>query len=366
MDLKQCTLETMVNRLQIFESFKNKKVFITGHSGFKGSWLTFVLDYFGAITFGYSLKPKNENDIIQNIKFSKNFNFCYNDIRDYESLYKELKNFNPDFIFHLAAQPLVLESISEPYYTHEVNYTGTLNVLESIRSLNLKSVNLFITTDKVYKNNNSDNPFIESDPLGGIDPYSASKASSEILIKSYYETFFKNTGIKVSTLRAGNIIGGGDWSENRLIPDIIKSYYNKEKLLIRNSKAIRPWQHVLDAIFGYLLLANKMNNKNKKYSGSWNFGPNKEEFISVMDIINIFKQNGVNIDYSLSKKEFKETKILMLDSSKSHKELKWNKRWNIEDSILKTIIWYRKFFEGEPMIKLIEDNLNEYTYDEIS
>ena len=166
----------------------------------------------------------------------------------------------------------------------------------------------------------------------------------------------------MSTLRAGNIIGGGDWSENRLIPDIIKSYYNKEKLLLRNSKAVRPWQHVLDAIFGYLLLAYKMSNNNK-YSGAWNFGPNKDEFISVMDIIKIFKQNGVNLNYSLSKNEFKETKNLTLDSSKSQKELNWNKRWNIEESILKTIIWYRKFFEGEPIIKLMENNLNEYIYD---
>jgi len=356
-------MEIMVNRLEIFESFRNKKVFITGHSGFKGSWLTFILDYFGAKTFGYSLKPIHNDDIINKVKLSENFNYCYNDILDYNSLEKELKNFNPDYIFHLAAQPLVLDSISDPYYTNNVNYVGTLNLLESIRKIKLQSVNLFITTDKVYEVNNKDKSFTEKDPLGGNDPYSASKAASEILIKSYYETYFKKNNIQASSLRAGNIIGGGDWSPHRLIPDIIKYHNKNENLIIRNLEAIRPWQHILDALFGYLLLANNMSESNNQFCGSWNFGPNIDECKSVRDILNLALKNGLKFNYSLSKKEYKETTTLMLNSRKSIEELNWIKKWNFNESVSKTILWYKDYLEGKPVKKLLVNNLKEYIND---
>lgn len=356
-------MEIMVNRLEIFERFRNKKVFITGHSGFKGSWLTFILDYFGAKTFGYSLKPIHNDDIINKVKLSENFNYCYNDILDYNSLEKELKNFNPDYIFHLAAQPLVLDSISDPYYTNNVNYVGTLNLLESIRKLKLQSVNLFITTDKVYEVNNKEKSFTEKDPLGGNDPYSASKAASEILIKSYYETYFKKNNIQASSLRAGNIIGGGDWSPYRLIPDIIKYHHKNEKLVIRNLEAVRPWQHILDALFGYLLLANNMSESNNQYCGSWNFGPNIDECKSVRDILNLALKNGLKFNYDLSKNEYKETKTLMLNSRKSIEELNWIKKWNFNESVSKTILWYKDYLEGQPVKKLLVNNLKEYIND---
>ena len=229
--------------------YKGKRVLITGHTGFKGSWLTYVLDSIGAQITGYSLEPNTEPSLFNLLSFSEKFNSTIGDIRNKEKFKETIQNFKPEFIFHLAAQPLVIESYQNPKETFDINFTGTLNLLEILKELNSPVQVVFVTTDKVYENLELGVPFVETDKLGGKDPYSASKAASEILISAYNQSFFKDSGINIATARAGNVIGGGDWSDNRLIPDIIKSKQQNKPLSIRNPKAIRPWQHVLEPLF---------------------------------------------------------------------------------------------------------------------
>jgi CDP-glucose 4,6-dehydratase len=349
----------MVNFRKILSFFKNKKVFITGHTGFKGAWLAYMLDQAGAITNGYSLAPETKPNLFENLKLSKRFNSITGDIRDYNSLNKCLKDFEPEFVFHLAAQPLVLESYEFPFKTHSTNYNGTLNLLESLRSLNIYPTSLFITTDKVYKNIEDGRLFSEDDSLGGIDPYSASKSASEILISSYYNSFFtKHCGI--SSVRAGNVIGGGDWSKFRLIPDIIRANYNNIKLQIRNLEAVRPWQHVLEALFGYLLLAYNLDKRPQEFSQSWNFGPSKINIKTVSDILDQANKKNINPQLNLLNDPYKETKILALNSSKAFEMLNWSPRWDFEKTMDITFQWYKNFYEGQEANQLIKKDIEFY------
>ncbi len=352
-------METMVKE-NVLSFFKNKKVFITGHTGFKGSWLSLILDFYGAKVKGFSKKPSTNPNLFDNLSFSKNFNSVIADVKNYEILKQEILKFDPDFIFHLAAQPIVMDSYEDPVETYHTNFNGTLNLLESLRELDKCSV-IIITTDKVYENNENKVSFKETDKLGGKDPYSSSKSASELLVSSYSSSFFSGTNINISTVRAGNIIGGGDWSPYRLLPDVIRCCYEGSKLIIRNPNSVRPWQHVLDPIFGYIHLAKKLDSNPERYIGSWNFGPENNKPISVQQIIDIIKNKGLNFNIRIKNdKTKKESKFLQLDISKSKKILKWTPKLSAEDSIEYTLNWYKGFYSNSPAKDLIINDLKKY------
>lgn len=329
---------------QALNYYEGKRVFITGHTGFKGSWLSYLLDSVGAIVTGYSLKPTTELSLFNSLAFSNSFNSIIADIRNKETFKKAIQNFNPEFIFHLAAQPLVLESYVSPKDTFDINFTGTLNLLEIVKELNFPVQVVFITTDKVYENLELGVPFQETDKLGGKDPYSASKAASEILISSYSQSFFRELNINIATARAGNVIGGGDWSKNRLIPDIIKSKQQNKPLYIRSPKAIRPWQHVLEPIFGYLMLGIGLFENPKKFSCSWNFGPEIQDVKTVEEIINIGKKAGIVGEVVYEKSLLIEAQRLKLNITKSKEELGFKPIWKAEKSIEITFEWYKAYY----------------------
>ena len=351
-----------ITNLQILNKFRNKKVFITGSSGFKGAWLSYILDKFGAKVYGFSLSPDSNPYLFNQLKFTSNFKFENKDINDYKSLTQSLKKIEPNFIFHLAAESLVLNSYKDPYRTHLTNYVGVLNILENLRNINYSPTTVFITTDKVYLNNDNKNKsFIETDPLGGKDPYSASKSASEILIKSYYTSFLKDKNIPISSARAGNVIGGGDWSKNRLIPDLMKNIFQNKPVNIRNINATRPWQYILDILFGYLRLAYLMDENSTLYSSSWNFGPNDKNIKSVNDIIQTInsKDHRIKMTNTINK-DNKEQNYLSLDSSKAKKILKWKSLINFNECIDLTYNWYKNFYLGEDSNYLIDNDINNY------
>ena len=331
----------------IYDFYKNKKILITGHTGFKGSWLSIWLNKIGSELYGISLKPEKKsifNQLNLKTKFYENF---YTDIRNYKNIKKIIKKINPEIIFHLAAQPLVKISYENPILSFETNILGTANILEAAKKLNnLKSV-IVITSDKCYMDRGK-KFYKENDQLGGKDPYSASKAAAEIVTKSYYESFYKFKRINLSTVRAGNVIGGGDWSNYRLIPDIISSIFKKKELILRNPKNIRPWQHVLEPIYGYLLIGLK----NQKYSSSWNFGPESKN-ITVLDIIKKFEYLlKKKIVFKIVKQKFYETKVLNLSVIKSKKILSWQPFLGIDKSLKFTLEWYLSYFKKENMYTL--------------
>tara|TARA_B110001450_G_C17588185_1_gene467820 strand:- start:77 stop:1150 length:1074 start_codon:yes stop_codon:yes gene_type:complete len=322
--------------------WKNKRVFITGHTGFKGTWLSLFLNLFNAEIFGYSLKPEKTSLFNQ----TRSFEFCkknfYSDINDLQKLKKKLLQSKPQIIFHLAAQPLVSDSYNDPISTFNTNIIGTANLLEAAKKIkSIKSI-VIITTDKVYKINNSNKSYVENDELGGKDPYSASKACAEIIVNSYIESFtgkgfLKN---KISTARSGNVLGGGDYSNNRLIPDVLNAINLNKELIIRSPRHVRPWQHVIEPIYGYLILAQKQyENKIKESNHAWNFGPKKNNFIQVNQIINKINKIKKIKKIIAKKNNIKETKILKLNSNKSMKNLNWKPKWNIDQTIEKIITW---------------------------
>ena len=329
--------------------WNKKKVFITGHTGFKGAWLCVVLKYLNSSIHGYSLKPE-KNCLFNKTKIGKDIaSSTYADINNLQKLKKKIKHSKSEILFHLAAQPLVLESYKNPIKTFKTNMMGTLNVLECIK--NIKSIKsaVIITSDKVYKIKKKNLSYTEFDELGGDDPYSASKAASEIIVESYIKSFFNKSNLKdrVSTARAGNVIGGGDFAKDRLVPDILRSINNKKKITIRNPYFIRPWQHVLDPLMGYLSLAKKQyeNKLNNQFS-SWNFGPNKKNFKTVIEIVQFIRKFH-RFEYDIKKiNKFNETKILKLNSFKSKKKLNWTSKWDIFKSLKKTIEWNILYKKG--------------------
>ena len=345
----------------IKDNFSNKKVFITGHTGFKGSWLTFLLDQVGAYTKGFSLNPNTNPSLYSSLNFSKKHKSVISDVRDSESLKNEISNFKPDYIFHLAAQPLVIESYFNPKDTFEINFNGTLNLLEAIKQLELNCSVIIVTTDKVYHNEEQNIPFKENDKLGGKDPYSASKATSEILIDSYLKSFFINSKLKIASVRAGNVIGGGDWSDNRLIPDIVRSIFEKKKLEIRNPKSTRPWQHVLEPLNGYLQLAIALYNNGKQFQGPWNFGPEEGDDKSVEELVEITKSLGFKLVVNFEKNEIQnEAKYLSLNIDKAKKHLNWQPKWNSKSALNQTMLWYKDFYEGINPNLLIVNEIEKY------
>ena len=277
----------MVKNLINNQFWGKKKILITGHTGFKGTWLSLWLNKLSADVYGISLPPpKNEKNLFNLVKLKKNINSYFIDIRKKKKLEKTIIKIKPEIIFHLAAQPLVKESYKNPFNTIDTNILGTVNLLEICRKHKFVKTIIVITTDKVYENREQKKPYDENSKLGGFDPYSSSKACVELIVSSYRNSYFKKKGVSIATARAGNVIGGGDWSANRIIPDAVNAWGKNKSLIIENPKSTRPWQHVLDSLYGYLLLAQKIS-KNHKLSGAYNFGPLNKKQYSVLDIINI-------------------------------------------------------------------------------
>ena len=342
--------------------WKGKRVFVTGHTGFKGSWMCILLNLLETQIIGYSLKPEKKSlFLLANIKdiLKKNI---YADILNIKKLNKEIKLSKPDIIIHLAAQSLVGYSYVNPFDTFNTNVMGTLNILDCIKKFRSIKSSVIVTTDKVYKIKGQKS-YIEEDELGGYDPYSSSKVCSEIVANSYIKSFCnKNTNLKyVSTARSGNVIGGGDYAKNRLIPDIFRAIENKKKLIIRNPNSIRPWQHVIEPSVGYLLLAQKNYQKKiNALSSSWNFGPNFKNFKSVMYIVNKIEKYYKFKFSIIKKKAFHETQTLKLNSEKSHKYLNWKPIWNLNDVLNKTIEWDMLNTHGINAKEICENQILSY------
>ena len=344
--------------------WKGKRVFLTGHTGFKGSWLSLWLSSMGATVKGYSLEPPTSPSLFNEAKISEKIHSDIGDIRDFDKLNESMSSFNPDILFHMAAQPLVRYSYDNPIETYEINVIGTAKVLEASRNcLNLKAI-VNITTDKCYENTNYDKSYKEEDRMGGHDPYSSSKGCAELVTSSYRRSFIEKKGVGLASVRAGNVIGGGDWADDRLIPDILKSFENGEKVLIRNPQATRPWQHVLEPLSGYLILAQKLFIDPLNFSEGWNFGPKEEDVKPVKWIVDKMATNWPQASWELeTNAQPHEAEFLKLDIAKAKINLNWSPVWSLETTLEKIIMWHRAWLNDENIQKLSINEINEYMDD---
>ena len=343
--------------------WKGKKVFITGHTGFKGGWLSIWLAESGAKITGYSLKPETNPSLFKSCSIEKKINSIIGDVRDEKKLKKTILEAEPDIVFHLASQPLVLKSYENPVETYEINLMGTVNILNAMRDISSVKAFINVTSDKCYANDENLKAFKENDSMGGYDPYSSSKACSELITAAYRSSFFNDT-VSIATARAGNIIGGGDWALNRIIPDFIKKINQNQKLSIRNPRAVRPWQFVLEPLNGYLILAEKLFLDGQHYSESWNFGPDNQDDKSVEWLISKFDKEygeGSNFEIESTENSLHEARNLKLDCSKSMKRLNWSPKLNIEKSISMTCAWYKNFYKGDQdMYSFSAEQIKQY------
>lgn len=342
--------------------FKGKRIFVTGDTGFKGSWLSLWLYELGAQVVGYALPPKQENALFNLLGLEKIIHHVNADIRDLGLLRRVCDEFQPEFLFHLAAQAIVRLSYQEPKDTFDTNVGGSVNILELVRHSNsLKSV-IYVTSDKCYRNKGWLWGYRENDELGGRDPYSASKAAAEIVFSAYLDSFFKaREDLGVASVRAGNVIGGGDWAVDRIIPDCIRSLKDNQSILLRNPKSIRPWQHVLEPLSGYLMLALRLYHQPKQFSGSWNFGPKSESIRTVSELVeNVVDCWGKGeIQVKKENDALHEDKFLLLNCDKANQLLNWHPKWNFKETVTKTVDWYKGLVSGktarESTIQQIKD-----------
>ena len=345
--------------------YHGKKVFLTGHTGFKGSWLLKSLHLLGAEVKGYALAPQTPNDLYHLVNGDKISESVIADLRDRNSLKKAVLDFQPDFIFHLAAQPLVRLSYEIPSETFEVNAIGTANLLDATRLLEKACSIILITTDKVYHNNEWEYPYRENDRLGGYDPYSASKACAELVIDSYKNSFFNPVEYSshqkaIAVGRAGNVIGGGDWSKDRLIPDIAKALAKNEEIVVRNPNSVRPWQHVLEPVVAYLILGAKLAEQPLKYNQNYNFGPYATDALPVANMLELALRcwGSGNFRIEMQENQPHEAGLLKLDISKAISELKWKPKMNANGAVEMTMNWYKSFSNDR-------DNINLFTEKQI-
>jgi CDP-glucose 4,6-dehydratase len=342
--------------------WNGKKVLVTGHTGFKGGWLCLWLESLGAEVYGISLDPNTKFSLFNECNIKSSVKSEIADIRDLDKIKRLIKSISPEIIIHMAAQPLVRLSYESPVDTFSTNVMGTLNIFESARMLTSLKAIVNVTTDKCYENKEWVWGYRESDELGGFDPYSSSKACSEILTRAYRRSFFDNMGIGVATVRAGNVIGGGDWSQDRLVPDILLSIQNGKTVKVRNPLAIRPWQHVLEPLSGYLIIAQLLYKRNLEFSDSWNFGPNNTDVKTVSWIVErILSTWGSDVEWAHDKSEQpKETNYLQLDISKVRRILDWQPKWNIEKAIENIVIWHKSWLKNENMKSICLEQIKEY------
>jgi len=350
------------------EAYHDKKVFLTGHTGFKGAWMLKTLAMLGAQVRGYALATDHQNSMYNAIDGDKICDSIIQDLRNRQELTKKLVDFQPDFVFHLAAQPLVRLSYEIPSETFEVNAIGTANLLDAVNKLDKKCNVVLITTDKVYHNNEWAYPYRETDKLGGYDPYSASKACAELVIDCYRNSFFNPDFYRqhkkaIAIGRAGNVIGGGDWSKDRLIPDIARALFNKEIIKIRNPTSIRPWQHVLEPIVGYLILGKKLTENPVFFNQAYNFGPHYSDALSVEEMVNLSIDIWGQGEYVVDKTEGQvhEAGLLKLDISKAIVELGWKPKLNAQQAVQMSIKWYQQIYSGlSDMSSYTESQILEY------
>jgi len=341
-------MENLVMRQDIRKFYEGKKVFVTGHTGFKGTWLTAMLHILGANVKGYALAPEDSKPFYDLFLPHKIIESVIADIRNKEKLKAEIITFQPDYIFHLAAQPLVLRSYEMPAETFEVNVGGTANILEATKEITKKCSVVIITTDKVYENREQDVLYKEDDRLGGYDPYSASKACAEMVVSSFRNSFFNVNQFDfhqkaIASARAGNVIGGGDWSQNRIIPDTIKSLLNNETIKVRNPDSVRPWQHVLEPLSGYLILGYYLYNDPLLFSKPFNFGSLPEDHLKVKELVELAIQiwGKGKMEVSAINGQPHEANLLKLDIQRAITELNWLPKLNAREAIDWTIGWYK-------------------------
>ncbi|MDB2513459.1 CDP-glucose 4,6-dehydratase [Alphaproteobacteria bacterium] len=340
----------------------DKRILLTGHTGFKGSWLAEILLKFGGRVTGCSLPAIRHDDLFHLCELEQQINHHIIDVRNKMQLSDLFEKTMPDVVFHLAAQPLVLPSYTEPTETWETNVFGTINVLESLKTINKKCAVVMVTTDKVYELDEFNLPKKENDNLGGHDPYSSSKAAMEIAVSSWRRSFFSKSQVSIATARSGNVIGGGDWSERRIIPDLVRSLVQGTDLEIRNPNAVRPWQHVLEPLFGYMKLAEALYNDDQgSFETSFNFGPDKEFTATVNDLVSTANEIwGKPKPQFLHQKARHEASFLALDNSKARELLGWYPRWSFADSVFHTIDWYKSYFVGSDPASLIKEQIDAY------
>jgi len=341
--------------------WSGKRVLVTGHTGFKGSWLTIWLKKLGCHVTGIGLAPITSPSLYELGRVSSLCDSHFIDILNIARLNKVIKESEPQIVFHLAAQALVRKSYHDPLETISTNTMGTANVLNAIRDVPSVKTVVLITTDKVYKNNETGQAYKEEDALGGYDPYSASKAASELIIDCFRNSYLKGAGIHIASARAGNVIGGGDWSQDRIIPDAIRAWGANESLKIRNPQSIRPWQHVLEPLYGYIILAQNLEI-NPNFAKSYNFGPSPKDVASVKEVIALAQKiwGGGDVEIDSNSSQFKEAGVLKLDATLAQNELGIFPAWNTAQSIKKTINWYKNQMHGANAIDLCEKDIGKY------
>lgn len=340
--------------------YYGKRVLVTGHTGFKGSWLCHILKSRGAIVTGFSLEPPTEPSLFKIARIYEDMNSIIGDIRDYEALRAAFRAAKPEIVFHLAAQPIVRESYKNPRYTYETNVIGTVNVLECIRIYGKVRSFLNVTTDKVYFNREWPWGYRENDPLDGFDPYSNSKSCSELVTGSFVRSYFNGGGTAVSTVRAGNVIGGGDFASDRIIPDCVRAALESKSIFVRNPMSVRPYQHVLEALFAYLMIA-EMQYFDYKYSGSYNVGPDESDCVTTGELVQLFCEKWGGLNW-ISRRDGgeHEANFLKLDCSKIKQTFGWRPRWNIETAVEKTVEWVKCWQGGGDVQALMDEQTLEY------
>lgn len=344
----------------MFEIYNNKKVLVTGHTGFKGSWLVLWLKSLGADVLGYALEPETTPSMFSELKIDSKIKSVFGNILDREKLDKTFEDFKPEIVLHLAAQPLVRLSYSEPVLTYETNVIGTLNVLEAARKCGSVKSFVNVTTDKCYENMEISRGYKEDEPMGGHDMYSSSKGCVEIMSQSYRRCFLADS-YNMATARAGNVIGGGDWALDRLVPDCARYINEGKKIEIRNPVATRPWQHVLEPLSGYLLLGEKLYTEGVKYAQGFNFGPNEESVLTVADVAQrVVKFWGSGEVVVHKKDDLHEANLLMLNIEKAGAVLGWSPAYTADEAVKKSVEWYRKFYDGEEMFDFTIEQIKDY------
>lgn len=355
--------------LEVLEIYKGKKVLITGHTGFKGAWLSQWLLKAGAEVAGYSVNIPSQPSLFESLKLKDHLIHHVGDVEDYGAFLAFIKKFNPDFVFHLAAQAYVRLSYDQPQRTFATNVMGTVNVLEAIRHTPSVRAGVIVTTDKCYLNLETGRDFLEDDKLGGHDPYSASKAAAEIAFSAYWKSFFGGANSKMSpcrlaSARAGNVIGGGDWSLDRLVPDCVAQWSKGQEVVLRSPHSVRPWQHVLDSLFGYITLASKLITEPHLNGESFNFGPEAGSKKTVLELVSELQKTWPKAKYKIDSATIgakKESQVLFLNFDKARNKLGWQPRWNFQKTVERTASWYAQYYESPSQTRaLVERELNTF------
>lgn len=345
--------------------FDGRRVLLTGHTGFKGSWLAFWLIMLGARVTGYALKPSTRPSLFDELRLADSITHVVGDIRDFSRLKSVFDEFQPEIVFHLAAQPLVRYSYLEPRLTYETNVMGTVNMLEAARACKSVGVIVNVTSDKCYESQERDYSYCEEDPMGGYDPYSSSKGCAELVTATYRKSFFgSDIQARLASARAGNVVGGGDWAEDRLIPDCVRSLSQGRPISVRNPGAVRPWQHVLEPLAGYLHLASAMWQSGHRFDGSWNFGPDNDCNVQVRQVVEMAISTWGSGSWQVPESgaaEPHETHLLILDCTKAKDELGLQPVYDIETTLRVTIEWYKAFYSRrQDMASVTLANIHEY------